>query len=172
ITAAVSSRPPRTPMMLPMASMVTVKPSSRIHRTSRSRPARSSSESASRQLPPPGSAPIALRASSRRSNLGKLIESVGAMQEIRAVGGLTGRHDSGALPRGNVAGNGMNAELTAIRQGEPATVAAAIAILGLATIAGFLFFQYGVGLPPCPLCLEQRYAFYLGVPLAALLWLG
>jgi len=40
------------------------------------------------------------------------------------------------------------------------------------TIAGFLFFQYGVGLPPCPLCLEQRYAFYFGVALALMLGFG
>jgi hypothetical protein len=57
-------RPPRTPTMLPIASMVTVRPSSRIHCTSRSRPARSSSLSASRQLPPPGSAPMRLKVSS------------------------------------------------------------------------------------------------------------
>src|SRR5262249_34725239 len=54
--------------MLPMASMVTARPSSRIHCTSRSRPARSSSLSASRQLPPPGKAPMRLNASSRPSN--------------------------------------------------------------------------------------------------------
>ena len=29
-----------------------------------------------------------------------------------------------------------------------------------------------VGLAPCPLCLEQRNAYYVSVPLAALLWLG
>jgi disulfide bond formation protein DsbB len=44
--------------------------------------------------------------------------------------------------------------------------------VGLATIGGFFFFQYGMGLPPCPLCLEQRTAYYVSVPLAALLWLG
>src|SRR5258708_3354245 len=57
MTGATSSPPPRTPMMLPMASTVTARPRSRIHRTSRSRPARSSSLSASRQWPPPGNAP-------------------------------------------------------------------------------------------------------------------
>jgi disulfide bond formation protein DsbB len=29
-----------------------------------------------------------------------------------------------------------------------------------------------LGYPPCPLCLDQREAFYISVPLAALLWLG
>jgi disulfide bond formation protein DsbB len=29
-----------------------------------------------------------------------------------------------------------------------------------------------MGLYPCPLCFEQRNAFYVGVPLAGMLWLG
>src|ERR1700681_4815206 len=53
-----------------------------------------------------------------------------------------------------------------------ATAAIAIAIGGAATILGAWFFQYGLGYMPCPLCLEQRYAFYFGVPLAVLVWLG
>jgi disulfide bond formation protein DsbB len=56
---------------------------------------------------------------------------------------------------------------------EPATMAAmAIAVIGVATMAGFFFFQYVLGYPPCPLCLEQRYAFYISVPLAAMILLG
>ncbi len=54
----------------------------------------------------------------------------------------------------------------------PLTTAAIVFLVGLATIGGFFFFQYGMGLPPCPLCLEQRTAYYVSVPLAALLWLG
>ena len=50
--------------------------------------------------------------------------------------------------------------------------AAAIIILGAATLLGALFFQYVIGLPPCPLCLEQRYAYYFSIPLAALVLLG
>jgi disulfide bond formation protein DsbB len=50
--------------------------------------------------------------------------------------------------------------------------AAFIALLGLLTIGGFFFFQCVLGYPPCPLCLEQRKAFYVCVPLAALLLLG
>jgi len=54
----------------------------------------------------------------------------------------------------------------------PLTAAAVVFVAGLATIGGFFFFQYGMGLPPCPLCLEQRIPYYISVPLAALLWLG
>ena len=50
--------------------------------------------------------------------------------------------------------------------------AAFIAFVGLRTIGGFFFFQYGLGYEPCPLCLDQRKAFYVCVPLAALLVLG
>jgi disulfide bond formation protein DsbB len=53
-----------------------------------------------------------------------------------------------------------------------AAAAAAIATLGAATILGAYFFQYVLGLPPCPLCLEQRYAYYFAIPLAALVMLG
>jgi len=63
--------------------------------------------------------------------------------------------------------------ITAITRREPPLAAAAIVVaIGLATIGGFFFFQYGMGLPPCPLCLEQRNAYYVSVPLAALLWIG
>ncbi len=53
-----------------------------------------------------------------------------------------------------------------------AAAAAFIAGIGLLTICGFFFFQYVLGYPPCPLCLDQRMAFYVAVPLAALLVLG
>ncbi|MGD0641595.1 MAG: disulfide bond formation protein B [Roseiarcus sp.] len=45
--------------------------------------------------------------------------------------------------------------------------ALAIGGLGLATIAGAWVFQ-ALGYAPCDLCLEQRYAYYAGVPLAAI----
>src|ERR1700750_894618 len=55
----------------------------------------------------------------------------------------------------------------------PAAAAAiAIAAIGVITIAGVYFFQYALGYPPCPLCLEQRIAFYIAVPLAAMILLG
>jgi disulfide bond formation protein DsbB len=66
----------------------------------------------------------------------------------------------------------MNDTLALARKDPPLAAAIIVAVAGLATIVSFLFFQYGMGLYPCPLCLEQRNAFYVGVPLAALLWLG
>jgi disulfide bond formation protein DsbB len=61
----------------------------------------------------------------------------------------------------------------ALARRDPQLAAAAIvAIIGALTIGGFFFFQYVLGYPPCPLCLEQRNAYYFSVPLAALLWLG
>jgi disulfide bond formation protein DsbB len=53
-----------------------------------------------------------------------------------------------------------------------AAAAIVIAAVGLATIAGFLFFQFALGYPPCPLCLDQRIAFYVAVPLSAMILLG
>jgi disulfide bond formation protein DsbB len=53
-----------------------------------------------------------------------------------------------------------------------AAAAMVVAIGGTATILGAWFFQYVLGYMPCPLCLEQRYAYYFGVPLAVLVLLG
>jgi len=62
--------------------------------------------------------------------------------------------------------------LARIRSEPIAAAAAAIAAIGLAAILGAFFFQYVLGLPPCPLCLEQRYAYYVSIPLAAMVMLG
>jgi disulfide bond formation protein DsbB len=52
---------------------------------------------------------------------------------------------------------------------DPAVMAAlAIAAVAAATLAGAWFFQLVLDIRPCPLCLEQRYAYYLAVPLALL----
>lgn len=52
----------------------------------------------------------------------------------------------------------------------PAALAAlAIALIAAATLAGAWFFQLGLDIKPCPLCLEQRYAYYLALPIAAFL---
>jgi disulfide bond formation protein DsbB len=67
---------------------------------------------------------------------------------------------------------GMNGYLALARKDPPLAAAVIVAVVGALTIVGFFFFQYGLGLPPCPLCLEQRLAFYVAVPLAVLLWLG
>jgi disulfide bond formation protein DsbB len=66
----------------------------------------------------------------------------------------------------------MSGIATQVRGQPQLTAAVAIAILGALTICGFFFFQYGLGYPPCPLCLDQRNAFYVAVPLAVLLWVG
>ena len=66
----------------------------------------------------------------------------------------------------------MNDILGATRKDAVASAAVIVVLVGGLTIAGFFFFQYVLGYPPCPLCLDQRMAFYVGVPLAALLWLG
>jgi disulfide bond formation protein DsbB len=43
-----------------------------------------------------------------------------------------------------------------------------VALLGTATILGAYYFEYGLGLRPCPLCLEQRIPYYIAIPLALL----
>src|SRR5712671_2138976 len=53
-----------------------------------------------------------------------------------------------------------------------AAAAVLVAVGGIATILGAWFFQYGLGLKPCPLCYEQRYPYYFAIPLAALVILG
>jgi disulfide bond formation protein DsbB len=59
--------------------------------------------------------------------------------------------------------HGMQA-LTRTRPGVAAAVL--VAAGGAATILGAYYFQYVMGLRPCPLCLEQRIAFYVSIPLA------
>src|SRR5262249_2795121 len=39
-------------------------------------------------------------------------------------------------------------------------------------ILGALILQYGLGLQPCPLCLEQRYAYYFAIPLPLTVLVG
>jgi len=66
----------------------------------------------------------------------------------------------------------MNHYVALLRCDPPAAAAAIVAVVGALTICGVFFFQYVLGYPPCPLCLDQRNAFYVGVPLAVLLWVG
>ena len=70
--------------------------------------------------------------------------------------------------------HGMQAfGMAAVPQARPAVIAAAaIVAVGAATILGAYFFQYVMGLPPCPLCLEERVAYYVSIPLALLVALG
>jgi disulfide bond formation protein DsbB len=60
--------------------------------------------------------------------------------------------------------------MQALMRSQPAVGAALlVAAGGAATILGAYFFQYGLGLPPCPLCLDQRIAYYVSIPLAGLI---
>jgi disulfide bond formation protein DsbB len=56
---------------------------------------------------------------------------------------------------------------------DPALTAALIvAVLSALTIAGAWFFELVIKLKPCPLCLEQRWPYYIGIPLALLVALA
>ena len=62
--------------------------------------------------------------------------------------------------------------VAALRERPMTAAAIAVAVGGSATILGAWFFQYVLGYMPCPLCFEQRYAFYFGIPLAVMVVLG
>ena len=66
----------------------------------------------------------------------------------------------------------MNDCLALARKDPQLTAAAAIAVIGALGIATVYVFQYVFLILPCPLCLEQRIAFYFSIPLASMLWLG
>src|SRR5690606_354239 len=83
-------------------------------------------------------------------------------------GGPWGRYRN--LP--NRYGGGVTDILQKIAREPVAAAAMGIAFLGAATILGAWYFQYVLGLQPCPLCLEQRYAYYFAIPLAILVMLG
>jgi disulfide bond formation protein DsbB len=63
-----------------------------------------------------------------------------------------------------------SAAVKSIERPEPSDrallAALAILMISLATIAGAWFFQLALDIKPCPLCLEQRYAYYAEIPLA------
>ncbi len=42
-------------------------------------------------------------------------------------------------------------------------------LIGLVVILSALVLQHGFGYAPCPLCLEQRWPYYIGVPIAFIL---
>jgi len=48
------------------------------------------------------------------------------------------------------------------------TAALLILVIAAATIAGAWFFQLVLDIQPCPMCLEQRYAYYTIIPLSGL----
>lgn len=55
------------------------------------------------------------------------------------------------------------------RGGAAAGAALAIFALSLATLLGAWYFQYVLGYPPCPLCLQQRIPYYVVIPLSLIL---
>src|SRR4051812_1461783 len=54
----------------------------------------------------------------------------------------------------------------------PAAAALVVAAVGAVTIAGAWFFELVLKLKPCPLCLEQRAPYYIGIPLALIVALA
>ncbi len=52
------------------------------------------------------------------------------------------------------------------------TAALLVLVVATATIAGAWFFQLVLEILPCPMCLEQRYAYYTIIPLSALVAVG
>ena len=63
-------------------------------------------------------------------------------------------------------------DIQALEARPVATAATMVALVGSLAILGAWFFEYGLGLKPCPLCLEQRYPYYFGIPLAVMVILG
>jgi disulfide bond formation protein DsbB len=52
------------------------------------------------------------------------------------------------------------------------TASIATAVVAAVTILGAYYFQYVLGLAPCPLCLDERIAYYVTIPLAGLIAVG
>jgi len=55
---------------------------------------------------------------------------------------------------------------TVLRANCAAAAAFIVAAGGTATILGAYYFQYVLGMAPCPLCLEERIPYYVSIPLA------
>jgi disulfide bond formation protein DsbB len=51
----------------------------------------------------------------------------------------------------------------------PAAAALTIFVIALATLLGVWVFEFVLGYPPCPLCLQQRIPYYVVIPLSLLL---
>jgi disulfide bond formation protein DsbB len=52
------------------------------------------------------------------------------------------------------------------------TAALTVALVGAAAIGGAWFFEFVLKYQPCPLCLEQRVPYYIGIPLALIVTLA
>lgn len=59
-----------------------------------------------------------------------------------------------------------------LRTSIAAQAAATVAVIAAVTLGGALIFEHGFDIKPCPMCLEQRYAYYLAIVLGAGLALG
>jgi len=59
---------------------------------------------------------------------------------------------------------------TSLRRSSPYTIGGLVLAVAVAVILAALAFEHIGGYTPCPLCLQQRYAYYAGIPalLAAL----
>ena len=55
------------------------------------------------------------------------------------------------------------------RDARPRLVALTIFVVSAALIGGAYYFEYGLGLLPCELCLKQRQPYYIAMPIAAVL---
>jgi disulfide bond formation protein DsbB len=66
----------------------------------------------------------------------------------------------------------MRTEVVEARPNAAALAAGTIAAIGAATLGGAWFFEYVLGIKPCPMCLEQRYAYYLVIVLGAVMALA
>ena len=63
----------------------------------------------------------------------------------------------------------MRTEVAETRPNAAALAAGTIEAIGAATLGGAWFFEYVLGIKPCPMCLEQRYAYYLVIVLGAVM---
>jgi disulfide bond formation protein DsbB len=58
------------------------------------------------------------------------------------------------------------------RANPAAAAALVVAVVGALTVAGAWFFELVIKLNPCPMCLEQRWPYYIGIPLAMVVAAG
>jgi disulfide bond formation protein DsbB len=86
---------------------------------------------------------------------------------------LAARDTTLSMPETNVTLDTTASRSLARTGSTPAlTAALAIAAIAAATLAGAWFFELVLDIRPCPLCLEQRYAYYMAIPLGALVALA
>ncbi len=61
----------------------------------------------------------------------------------------------------------VSSELRRLPELSASTLAALVLGIAIATILAALGFQHLGGYDPCPMCFQQRYAYYLGIPAVA-----